>query len=61
MSESNEKWIIRRNQLKFADKALYRDAATYFVQRWIFNTYSYSRNAKSQITPFVKTGTRTCE
>ena len=30
MSETNEKWIIRRNQLKFSYEALYRDVATYF-------------------------------
>lgn len=30
MSESNEKWIVRRNQLKFSYEALYRDVAAYF-------------------------------
>ncbi|MBQ7841116.1 MAG: MarR family transcriptional regulator [Lachnospiraceae bacterium] len=42
MSESNEKWIIRRNQLKFSYEALYRDVAAYFslspTAAWILYT-----------------------
>lgn len=30
MSAENEKWIVRRNHLKFAYEALYRDVATFF-------------------------------
>lgn len=30
MPETNERWIIRRNQLKFSYEALYRDVAAYF-------------------------------
>ena len=30
MSLENEKWIIRRNRLKFSYEALYRDVATFF-------------------------------
>lgn len=30
MSETNKKWIVRRNQLKFSYEALYREVAAYF-------------------------------
>lgn len=42
MSETNEKWIIRRNRLKFAYEALYRDAAAGFglstTAAWVLYT-----------------------
>ena len=30
MAETNKKWVVRRNQLKFSYEALYRDVATHF-------------------------------
>ncbi|MBO5199432.1 MAG: winged helix-turn-helix transcriptional regulator [Lachnospiraceae bacterium] len=30
MAESNKKWVVRRNQLKFSYEALYREVAAYF-------------------------------
>lgn len=42
MSESNEKWIVRRNQLKLSYEALYRDVAACFslstTAAWVLYT-----------------------
>lgn len=42
MVDTNEKWIVRRNQLKFSYEALYRDVAAFFgispTTAWVLYT-----------------------